>query len=341
METKRVFGKQLGQKMKMMKYNNVLVRLSLFLCVIFLNSNCAITAEGNNPAPYGLKVSARGGKSYAFTLMHDGQAREYEVYLPHSYSADGPKLPLVLYIHGAGGKIKSAYLDGLDEAADQFGFVLAVPLATDVKGGFLGTRWNGGKWEGGSCCGKADDIGFISKMIDEVVGKYRINEKRIYATGISNGGLMVNRIACELAHKVAAVSTVAPTAIPEPCLPTRPISVMNIHGTGDPANPFDGGEVGRGFKVDYRKMPPLEVVAKWVEINGCSNSGKVSYQNGAATCTSYPCNGESELVFCKVEEMGHVYPSGSQYFFKAVVGPVSYDIGHQQVWDFFMKHSLQ
>lgn len=281
-----------------------------------------------------------GGQRYRYTIMHDALAREYEVYLPKKYNHDGRILPLVLYIHGGGGKIKSAYLDGLDKAADQFDFVLAVPQGLSVKKGVLSTRWNGGRWDGGSCCGNADDIGFISKMIDEVIRNYRINEKRVYVTGISNGGLMTMRIACELADKVAAVATVAPTAVPGSCSPSRPISVMDIHGTADPVNPFYGGESSKGSRVDYRRMPPSEVVDKLLKIDGCSGTSKPSYRKGDATCNSYDCKGASEVVFCEVINMGHAYPSGSQYFFKKVIGPVSYDIGPPQIWKFFMRHSM-
>lgn len=281
-----------------------------------------------------------GGQRYRYTIRHDALVREYEVYLPKKYNHDGGSLPLVLYIHGGGGKIKSAYLDGLDKAADQFGFVLAVPQGLSVEKGILGTRWNGGHWDGGSCCGNADDIGFISKMIDEVIQNYRIHGNRVYVTGISNGALMTMRIACELADKVAAVATVAPTAVPGDCTPSRPISVMDIHGTADPVNPFYGGEPRKGAKVDYRRMPPSEVVDILLKTGDCSGTPKPFYHKGDATCSSYDCRGGSEVVFCKVENMGHTYPSGSQYFFKKVIGSVSYDIGPPQIWKFFMRHSL-
>lgn len=250
-------------------------------------------------------------------------------------------MPVVIYLHGGGGSIKSAYIDGLDDAADQLGFILAIPAATRVKWGPLASRWNGGEWAGGQCCGSADDVGFISKMIDEVTKQFHADPTRIYATGISNGGLMTNRVACELADKIAAVATVAPAALPERCAPSRPISIMDIHGTGDLCNPFDGSvPTGACGKTDYKRMSPKEVVDAWRRINGCSE-GPARETRGSLAFSKYPCRDNSEVLFCKVEGMGHTWPSGSQYLSARLVGPVSHEISMRDLWEFFQRHSLR
>ncbi|MCB2181885.1 MAG: hypothetical protein KQH63_07660 [Desulfobulbaceae bacterium] len=334
----------------MKKYSRIkkLLYATLIFCIVsFMSGNCL----GKKPNIVNLlKVEIQkqnrtldnGIKQIQdFVINHDGLQRRYQVYLPPAYSDDGPELPLVLYVHGGGGNIRSAYKDKFGEATDRFGFILAVPEAVRVKKGMLATRWNGGKWKEGQCCGDADDVGFISIMIEEIASRFRVNRKRVYATGASNGGLMVNRLACELSEEIAAVATVAPTAVPESCDPSRPIAVMDIHGTGDPCNPFDGSVPdGVCGQVEYKRMGFHEVVNNWEKINGCSEESSIFYKKGDAVCYSHQCQGESEVVSCKVEKMGHTFPSGSQYFFKSVVGPVSYDIGHQQIWDFFMRHSL-
>ena len=129
-----------------------------------------------------------GARDYHFSLEHDGLTRKYNVHLPPSYDKNVPT-PVVIYIHGGGGDMRAAYMDKVDKAADKFGFILVVPEGTgEVKFGHLRGSWNGGKWSNGECCGSADDVGFISKMIDEVKLKFNIDENRIYATGISNGG---------------------------------------------------------------------------------------------------------------------------------------------------------
>ena len=279
--------------------------------------------------------------SHEFTMNYDGKKRNYGVYLPLKYGNGSIKMPVVIYLHGGGGRIKTAYHDDMDKAADKFGFILAIPVATRVKRGLLGTRWNGGKWEGGECCGSADDVGFISMMIEELKEKFNADGTRVYATGISNGGLMANRLACELSDKIAAVAVVAPAAIPGNCRPSRPVSVMDIHGTGDPCNPYDGSmPKGACGKVDYRRMPPNKVVDSWLEILGCSRDASIVYEKGDAKCMSYKGKNGSEVVFCRVEGMGHTWPSGAQYLPVRAVGKVSTDISFDQMWTFFQRHSL-
>jgi polyhydroxybutyrate depolymerase len=153
---------------------------------------------------------------------------------------------------------------------------------------------------------------------------------------------MANRLACELSDKIAAVAVVAPAAIPSNCKPLHPVSVMDIHGTGDPCNPYDGSmPKGACGRVDYRRMPPNKVVDSWIEILGCSRDASVVYEKGDAKCMSYKGKDGSEVVFCRVEGMGHTWPSGSQYLPVRLVGKVSTDISFDQMWDFLQRHSLK
>ena len=158
---------------------------------------------------------------------------------------------------------------------------------------------------------------------------------------------MTNRLACELSDKIAAIATVAPAAVESSCSPSRPISVMDIHGTADPANPPDGSEPrsifkegsGSGFAMPYKRMTPYQVVDVWKKINKCSNSQIAGYQNDRVKCVIYnDCAAGAEVELCMVEGMGHTYPSGSQYLSEKVVGSVSYDISFDQIWDFFKKY---
>ena len=228
-----------------------------------------------HPMKDGITKNSYKPGDYDFSLVHDGLTRTYKVHVPARHDDTTP-IPVVIYLHGGGGNARAAYLDGVDKAADKFGFILAVPEGTGkVKLGELRASWNGGKWKGGQCCGSADDVGFISKMLDELKKKFNVDEKRIYATGISNGGLMTNRLACELADKIAAIATVAPPAVMSNCSPSRPMPVMAIHGTSDPANPFDGSAPRSIFtNSPYKRMPPKDTVEAWLEINGCSRGGQ-------------------------------------------------------------------
>lgn len=294
------------------------------------------------------QAESYGASDPTFYIQHDGLTRKYKVHLPRWYNRKR-KLPVVIYIHGGAGDMTAAYRDGIDKFSDKYGFVLAVPLGTGkVRLGHFWGSWNGGNWETGECCGDADDVGFISKMIEQLKARFNVDENRIYATGISNGGLMTNRLACELSDKIAAIATVAPAALMSGCNPARPVPVMDIHGTADPANPPDGSESksifneesGSVFAKSYKRMTPYQVVDAWKKINKCSDKKIAGYENGGAKCVIYnDCTGEVEVELCMVEGMGHTYPSGSQYFPAKTVGPVSYDISFEQIWEFFKRHS--
>lgn len=287
--------------------------------------------------------SRRGPGDYTFSLIHDGLTRTYTVHVPPSYDPRRAT-PVVLYIHGGGGNARAAYLDGVDRTSDTFGFLLAIPEGTgEIRNGELRAEWNGGAWSTGACCGSADDVGFIRKVIGALEQDFRVDPKRIYAMGISNGGLMTNRLGCELADTLAAIATVAPAALESTCRPTRPIPVMDIHGTGDPCNPYAGGRPTAGFcaRSPYMRMTPHAVVDQWRALNGCGQTSTPGYEHGAASCVQYgACRGGGEVEFCTITGMGHTWPSGAQYFPASLVGPVSYDIATDQMWDFFRRHPL-
>jgi len=292
-------------------------------------------------AALALLLAARAGAaSDERRLEHGGLTRVYRVHLPPSY-APGTAAPLVIYLHGGGGNARTAFLDGMDKTADRLGFILAAPAGTGkTRMGRLRGEWNGGAWDGGRCCGEADDVGFIRAMIVDLSKRYSVDPRRIYATGLSNGGLMTNRLACELADTLAAVATVAPGAIPGDCKPARPIPVMDIQGTADTCNPIDGSAPTNPIcgRMPYKRMNAGRVVAAWLKLDRCSQESVPGYKNGGASCVVYPhCAGGAEVEFCKVEGMGHAWPGGLEA--RAIgVYPVSHDITADQIWEFFQRH---
>jgi polyhydroxybutyrate depolymerase len=284
--------------------------------------------------------------TYDFSLVHDNLTRYYQVYVPQGYDPKVPT-PVVIYLHGGAGSPRAASVDGVDTAADKFGFILVIPAGTGPIPDRLLT-WNSGKWSAGkegsveSCCGYAeknniDDVGFISMAIEEVKTKFNVDEKRIYVTGLSNGAMMSYRLACELSDKIAAIAPVAPLAVPMNCAPSEPVSVMDIQGTRDPCVPYEGGN---GGCLESREMQSAkEMVDTWKNINKCSDNSIIAYQKGNVTCLSYnKCEGNSEVELCTVEGGGHTWPSGSQYLPVDSIGSVSYDMSFDQIWDFFKKH---
>jgi len=292
-----------------------------------------------------------GPGDYDFSIMHDGWKRNYMVHVPTNYN-ENLETPVVINIHGGGGSIKSALNDVGNEYSEKYGFIYVIPAGTRSK--IISDRlltWNAGKWlsdKGSleSCCGLAsdndvDDVGFFSKMIEEVKISFNVDEDRIYVTGISNGGMMSHRLGCELEDKIAAIAPVASPAVPMDCNPSKPVPVMYIHGTADPCTLYYGGDGGGCFGgVETHYMQPAEdIVNKWKNLNNCSDESETVYQKGEATCISYNnCGSISEVEFCTIQGGGHTFPSGAQYFPVTKVGPVSYDMSFDQIWEFFQKH---
>ena len=283
-----------------------------------------------------------GADDYHFTLQYGGLTRKYNVHLPQGYNKN-ITAPVVIYLHGGGGSINGAYQDGMDKFSNKLSFILVIPAGTGPIPDKLLT-WNSGKWDTDECCGQAyknnlDDVGFLSRMIDEVEQKFNVDRNRIFVTGISNGAMMSYRLACELSDKIAAVAVVAPPAVPEGCMPSRPIAIMQIDGTADPAVPINGGKGGGIIGKPLQVQAPQDVVNSWIQRNECALTFTTIYQKGKATCIAYgPCKDGVEVEFCKVEDMGHTWPSGHQYMPVDKVGPVSYDISFEQMWEFFKKH---
>ncbi len=293
-----------------------------------------------------------GSADKSFKIMHDGLLREYKVHLPENYNKNLPA-PVVIFLHGGGGSMKEAYSEGMDKMSDKYGFILAIPQGTGKKilGKIIGS-WNSGNWSGSkkltpiSCCGYAgdnniDDVGFISKMIDEIKSNFSVDEKKIYATGMSNGAMMSYRLACELSNKIAAVAVVAPPFVPEVCDNAKPISIMDIHGTADPCALYNGGFCENCLGKSLSTQSAKEIVNSWIMRDGCLSESEIIYNKGNAKCVDYSkCAQGTEVEFCTIEGGGHTWPSGNQYLPAEKIGPVSNDMSFDQMWEFLKKHSL-
>jgi polyhydroxybutyrate depolymerase len=172
------------------------------------------------------------------TLESDGRSRAYFVHLPPGYTGKQP-LPLVLVLHGATESPEGVEeLSGMSLKADKENFIAVYPRGT-------GRLSNVPTWNSGNCCGYAlmnhvDDVGFLRALIEKLGHDYVVDPKRIYVTGISNGGMMTYRAACELSDKIAAIAPVEGEQNVD-CRPGSPVSVIVFHGTADHLVPFDGG----------------------------------------------------------------------------------------------------
>ena len=303
-----------------------------------------------------------GPGDYKFSLASDGLERKYIVHVPSSYDHI-KSIPVVFNIHGGGGNGEGQRtISNMDANSDKHGYIVVYPygIGETLFGKEL-LNWNGkigGKAE--EVVSKIDDVRFFSEMIEELKSKFNIDEKRVYATGLSNGGQMSHRLGCDLADKIAAIAPVgAPIKTDYSCNPSKSVPTMIIHGKKDPCALYDGGQCG-GCYNEFLGIDPSAgkfecasintITDDWIERNSCSSKSQTIYQNGNVTCTTFDdCAVNSEVMLCASNNAGHTWPSeidpskistlNDKYH--SVVGDVSYDISNDQIWEFFKRHSLE
>ena len=250
-------------------------------------------------------------------LTFGGLQRTYVLHVP-----PGPPTGLVINLHGAGmNGGQQAALTDYNSAADRYGFVVAYPDGID-------TTWADGRGASEPDRRGVDDVGFLSTLIGQLSRDYNIPPGHVFVTGMSAGGFMANRLVCERADLVTAIAPVAGTlGAAMPCSPSRPVSVMAVHGTADPVVPFDGGVMnGRGGASDIVSAPAL--AERWRELDRCPGplvadpgaSGEVQ-QSTAAGCA----NG-TEVTLVRINGGGHTWPAGRFSLPADVVGPTSFAI---------------
>lgn len=233
-------------------------------------------------------------------------SRTFRIHVPPGYDPNVP-LPVVLMFHGGGGsgrQFEEVSAD-MDPIADREGFITVYPDGT----GTLRT------WNGGGCCGTAvaedvDDVGFVRALLDHVETSLCVDQNRLFASGMSNGGILSHRLGCELADRLAAIAPVAGTDLTGTCNPARPIAVLHTHGTADGHVPWDGGEgCGPTVGIDFTSVP--ETIERWRTRNGCSTTKSVTFSQGDGSCETYAgCAEGADVTLCAVQGGGHSWPGG-------------------------------
>lgn len=269
-----------------------------------------------------------------------GKTREYWVYLPKDFSS-AKAYPLILGLHGRGGDGKNAIkFMKLNPLADTYGFICIYPDGYKRS-------WNDGRNKTPASKAGIDDVAFLDFLMTRTKEEYLINEKRIYAVGMSNGGYMALTLACHLTNRFAAVASVTGIMAPNPetwCFPSQEIPVLLMGGTDDPIVPYKGGKISNGIET----IGFEEAFNFWKTQNNCvGNSQIVSLPNRSKEGTTVEieaytlCQNESEVVLYRIVGGGHTWPGGSQYLPQAVIGKVSKECNAEQIIiNFFMKHQL-
>ncbi len=265
------------------------------------------------PADY---ASATGDPPGALT--YGGKQRTYVLHVP-----PGPEHPnaLVINLHGGGqtGR-KQAALTKYNVLADQHGWVVAYPDGIDLS-------WADGRGASTPDRQGIDDVGFLATLIGRLSHDYGIAPGRVFVTGMSAGGFMANRLACERADLVTAIAPVASTlGTAVHCNPDKPVSVLAVHGTGDKVVPYGGGRmVGRGGAstvVSARTM-----VDRWLAFDQCPPAVATPIGGGKRLAAN-TCAGGTEVVFVTIDGWGHTWPAGPAAAFDASQASAKFFAAH-------------
>jgi polyhydroxybutyrate depolymerase len=263
------------------------------------DSGAAFASSGCNGA------SVYGAGTSTGQIQPPGAVRTFRVHVPPGYDGTSP-FPVVLMFHGGGGsgrQFEEASAE-MDPIADREHFITVYPDGTGVLR----------SWNGGGCCAAAvqdqiDDVGFVRALIDHIGASLCIDERRVFASGMSNGAILSQRLGCELADRLAAIAPVAGTDMTSTCEPARPLPILEVHGTADGHVPFDGGEGCGPTSVPFTSVP--DTIERWRTRNGCGESHSVTFQEGDGTCETYAgCSAGADVTLCSIAGGGHNWPGG-------------------------------
>ncbi len=300
--------------------------------------------------------------SYVFTLKFDGRTRDYRLHVPPAAAAGKP-LPLVLNLHGA---TQNAQLEeittDMDPNADMNGYLVAYPDGTRIskiltpdpvaKNAQYG-------WNAGQCCGlpvtrHIDDVGFLLKVIADIAARTPVDLRRVYMTGISNGGMMAYAMAAEASGHIAAISSVSGQVEIPVIHPTRSVPTMEFHSVDDPIAKFDGTPNA----YPLLRLSVMEGIGQWVKADGCSTkpqtgativgtAGSISAGETATPITYTRCRSGAEVALWRFSGSGHVWPGSTlntgpqkNWILAGVGRGIVLVNANETMWQFFERYSL-
>jgi polyhydroxybutyrate depolymerase len=259
--------------------------------------------------------------------------RKYIVYTPSTYAgAPAQKFPLVLNFAGGGMTAAEQMLyTQMNRSADRHGYIVVYPqgIKNDWNVGF------GMDYKGGS-----DDVGFVRNLLAALERQYRVDPRRVYATGLSRGGFFALRLAAEMPERFAAVASVG-APMPEPVIAhhqeRRPVGVMLVHGTADAVVAYDGKAGGY--------LSARESAGYWAQVNNVDWTAPPARQlppaAGDATSVSISEHGtpQHRVALVTVRDGGHTWPGADPFNVGLPIGATSKSVDiNELIWSFFRQH---
>lgn len=276
--------------------------------------------------------AAAAGRDTALSITVDGRVRTALVHVPPQKPGIRG-LPLVLAFHGRlGDGAGMRALTGMDAVADENGFLVVYPDGVERS-------WNDGRTTTPANAAGVDDVAFVRALLAAVQQDFGVDDDRIFATGMSNGGFLTQRLGCELAGTFAAIAPVAstlPRAQARRCDPDRALPVLMIAGTQDTLVPYDGNADWLSARASAKRW------RQWADCPKPQEKAVPDRRNdrtSTSVLVAKKCRGGAAVKLFTVEGGGHTWPGGLQYVPRAAVGRTARDFQASRViWDFFAAH---
>lgn len=255
------------------------------------------------------------------TLIVEGFERTYLLHVPPGVGVHSP-VPLVLVFHGH--RMNAEYLLAMsrfNEIADVEQFLVVYPNGTGLTEAL--------SFNAGLCCGSAEknnvnEAEFVRRILSDLEETFTIDPTRVYASGFSNGALLVYRLACEMSETFAAIAPVAGNLVFGPCRPREKVSVIHFQGLSDTSAPYSDDDLEPDSRPEILSVEGS--IALWASIDGCSDFPATD-QEGIVTHTVYSsCADGTSVELFSIKGIGHTWPPDSIF-------PAS-----QTIWDFFAAH---
>ena len=273
---------------------------------LFLVAACAGLGIPRRSAP-----SSEPGTAQ-LEMRVDGDVRSYLLHVPpHPPRRFGfaEEYPLMIVLHGSGASGQTIrQMSNLDSLADAAGAVVVYPDATR---NWLGLQSG---WNAGACCGAAvrnevNDVGFLRALIAHVETGLRVDRRRVYVAGFSDGARMAYRVGCEMSAEVAAIGVVAGSLVEPDCHPRRPVPLIAFHGTADSEVAFADSSFSASANPQVAVPVPIPpAIGFWASSNRCRHATTASVSPSVTRTTYAGC--AADVVFYAIQGGGHAWPGG-------------------------------
>jgi polyhydroxybutyrate depolymerase len=324
------------------------------------------TTVGSTSTPAATTALAPG--DYVFTLSYQDTTRDYRLHVPAA-AALGTARPLVLNLHGAtqNAQLQELYSQ-MDANADRHGYLVAYPDGTRIStvltpDPVAGDHQYG--FDAGACCGlpatdHLDDVDELLRVIDDVSGRTLVDARRVYVTGMSNGGMMAYTMAAEASDRIAAVASVSGQVELSTIHPTRAVPTLEFHSVDDPIASWAGVKDASG----RRQFSVMSGIDQWIRADGCSATpdrgsttraargsvgpqGALAVAETATLVTWSGCRGGAQVELERLTGSGHVWPgnaanTGPQagWALDGVGAGTTLVDADEVMWQFFARHEL-